>query len=108
METVQDVQTQELSLPDRLPDFPQLNGPLGEFVNAITHDIPYEHKALAALTYMGLALSGRTQLAPPYERLQTRFYSCFIGPPGSGKSAAQNEVLRALEGVGGVSVERSI
>jgi len=91
-----------------LPEFPRLNGPLGELVDAITHDIPYEHKALAAITYMGLALSGRTQLAPPYERLQTRFYSCFIGPPGSGKSAAQNEVVRALNGLGGISVERSI
>lgn len=108
METVQDVKPQELSLPDALPEFPQLNGPLGDVVNAITHDIPYEHKALAAVTYIGLALSGRTQLAPPYERLQPRFYSCFIGPPGSGKSAAQNEVVRALDGFGKISVEQSI
>jgi hypothetical protein len=108
METLQEVQTQELALPDGLPEFPRLNGPLGELVNAITPDIPYEHKALAAITFMGLAMSGRTQLAPPYERLQPRFYSCFIGPPGSGKSAAQNEVTTALNGMGGISVERSI
>jgi hypothetical protein len=108
METVQDVQSQELALPDALPEFPKLNGPLGELVSAITPDIPYEHKALAAVTYVGLALSGRTQLAAPYERLQPRFYSCFIGPPGSGKSAAQNEVAKALDGLGSINVERSI
>jgi hypothetical protein len=107
MSTTVDAQ-QELAKLDTLPDFPQLNGPLGELVDAITHDIPYEHKALAAITYMGLALSGRTQLASPYERLQPRFYSCFIGPPGSGKSAAQREILEALNGLGKISVERSI
>jgi hypothetical protein len=98
----------QLAKIDTLPDFPQLNGPLGDLVDGITHDIPYVHKALAAITYMGLALSGRTQLASPYERLQPRFYACFIGPPGSGKSAAVKEVIRALNGMGKVSVEHSI
>lgn len=111
METVQNVDVskpQELAPMDVLPDFPQLEGPLRQLVDGITQDIPYEHKALAAVTYMGLALSGRTELASPYERLQPRFYSCFIGPPGSGKSAAQKEVLKALNGLGNVSVERSL
>lgn len=108
METTQNLDNPTLSPLDELPEFPRLNGPMGQLVDGITHDIPYEHKALAVITYMGLALSGRTQLAPPYERLQPRFYACFIGPPGSGKSAAQSEVDRALEGLGNVAVERSI
>lgn len=110
METTQSTSsdTLELAQPDTLPEFPRLPGPLGRLVEGITEDIPYEHKALAVLTYIGLALSGRTELAPPHHHLQPRFYSCFIGPPGSGKSAAQLEVNRALAGIGKVSVERSI
>jgi hypothetical protein len=108
METAEEL---ELAQQDTLPDFPRLTGPLGQLVDSITDDIPYEHKALAAVTYMGLALSGQTQLAPPYEHIQPRFYACFVGPPGSGKSAAQHEVNRALDGVmrvAKVSVETSI
>lgn len=101
------METAELSQHDTLPEFPRLPGSLGELVDGITDDIPYEHKALAALTYMGLALSGNTELAQPYNHLQPRFYSCFVGPPGSGKSTAQQEINRALAGVGKVSVERS-
>lgn len=94
---------------DALPEFPRLTGPLGMLVDAITQDIPYEHKALAALTYMGVALSGRTRLAGgDYENLQPRFYACLIGPPGSGKSAAVNEVKRALKDFGKVHVQGSI
>jgi hypothetical protein len=99
METTQSAETSELAQHDTLPEFPRLSGPLGSLVDGITDDIPYEHKALAALTYVGLALSGHTELAPPHNRLQPRFYACFIGPPGSGKSAAQQEVNRALEGL---------
>jgi len=98
----------ELAPHETLPEFPRLTGPLGRLVDGITADIPYEHKALAAVTYMGLALSGQTELAPPHNNLQPRFYACLIGPPGSGKSAAQKEVNRAFNGLGKVSVERSI
>jgi hypothetical protein len=90
------------------PEFPRLTGPLGRLIEAISSDIPYEHKALSALTYMGLALSGRTQFAGDYDNLQSRFYACLVGPPGSGKSAAQNEVKRALQGLGDVHVQSSI
>jgi hypothetical protein len=108
METTQSVEALELAKHDMLPEFPRLTGPLGHLVEGITDDIPYEHKALAALTYVGLALSGNTQLAPPHHHLQPRFYSCFIGPPGSGKSAAQQEVNRALADLWKINVERSI
>jgi len=98
----------ELAHEDTLEDFPRLTGPLGRLVEGITDDIPYEHKALAAVTYVGLALSGRTELAPPHNHLQPRFYACLVGPKGTLKSAAQKEVNRALEGLGNVSVEHSI
>lgn len=103
------METTETVVQDVLPEFPKLTGPLGLLVDSITPDIPYVHKAMAALTYMGVALSGRTRLAGgDYDTLQTRFYSCLIGPPGSGKSAAAKEVKRALNGLGGVHVEGSI
>lgn len=94
------METAEKPVPhDLLPEFPRLTGPLGMLVDSITDDIPYEHKALTALTYVGLALSGRTKLAGgDYDTLQPRFYSCLIGPPGTGKSAAMKEVKRALKG----------
>ena len=83
---------------ETLPEFPRLTGPLGEFVDAITHDIPYEHRALAALTYVGIAVSGLTKFSGyDYDQLQPRFYACLIGPPQSGKSAAMKEVKRWME-----------
>jgi hypothetical protein len=77
-------------------------------VEAITTDIPYEHKALCTLTYVGLALSNRVQLEDNEKHLQPRFYACMVGPPGSGKSAAQQEVCHALSGLADVQVEFSI
>ena len=91
-----------------LPQFPRLPGALGRLVEAITPDIPYEHKALCALTYVGLAFSGRVRLADSEKHLQPRFYACMVGPAGSGKSAAQQEVCRALRGLTSVQVEFSI
>jgi hypothetical protein len=108
METTQIAETPELAQHDTLPEFPRLSGPLGSLVEGITHDIPYEYKAMSVLSYVGLALSGRTELASPYDKLQPRFYTCLVGPKGSGKSAAQKEVNKALEGLGNVSVEQSI
>lgn len=101
--------TQEPAVQQGLPQFPRLTGPLGDLIEAITPDIPYEHKALSVLTYMGLAISGLTQLSGgDYDNLQPRFYSCLIGPPKNGKSAASNEVKRALKGVGKVHVQGSL
>lgn len=75
--------------------FPRLTGPIGELVDAITDDVPYEHRALTAITYVGLALSGRVKFSgDDYAELQPRFYACLIGPPGTGKSAAMKEVKR--------------
>lgn len=83
-------------LMENLPAFPRLIGPLGRLADAITDDIPYEFRALAALTYVGLALSGRTKFAVDYDNIQSRWFACLIGPANSGKSASINEVEKAL------------
>jgi hypothetical protein len=91
------------------PQFPRLPGQLGNLIDAITCDLPYEHKALSTLAYIGLKLSGRVRLASePF--LQPRFYACMVGPPGTGKSSAEKEVRRALFGavLEGVQYELSI
>jgi hypothetical protein len=78
-----------------LPEFPRLVGPLDDFIRSITHDLPYEYKAVCALVWAGLEMSGCVQLATdPF--LQPRLYACMIGPPGTGKSASEKEVRRAL------------
>jgi len=97
---------------ESLPQFPKLTGPLGQLVEAITCDLAYEHKALCALAYIGLHLSGRVRLASdPF--LQSRFYACMVGPLGTGKSSADKEVRRELSGgenpvLGGIQCELSI
>ena len=80
---------------EALPEFPRLPGALGRLVEGITSDLPYDHKALSALTYLGIGLARRVKLvSDPW--LQPRFYSCLVGPANSGKSAADVEVRRAL------------
>jgi len=80
---------------ESLPEFPRLPGPLGRLVDAITTDIAYDHKALAAVTYVGVALSGRIKIkTEPF--LQSRFYACSVGLAGTGKSAADKEIARAV------------
>jgi len=112
MDTVQTTDSAERVEPaqqeEPLPEFPRLTGPLGQLVEAITPDIPYEHKALSVLTYVGLAISGRTQLAAPYRHLQPRFYACLVGGPSVAKTAAQKEVSKALSELRKIRVERSI
>lgn len=89
-----------------VPDFPRLPGVLGKFCDAITKDIPYEHKAACLLTYVGLALSGNVVLKT-HAWLQPRLYTLLVGPPGDGKTAAMKEVHAALEKVLPIKVRRS-
>lgn len=80
---------------ESLPEFPKLPGALGQLVEAITPDLPYDHKSLALITYIGLALAKRIELASdPW--LQPRFYSCMVGPAFNGKTACDLEVRNAL------------
>jgi len=81
------------------PEFPRLPGTLGAVVDALSPDLPYGHRALTVIAVVGLKLSGRVYLSSePF--LQPRFYTCLIGPPGTGKSSAVKEVLRALAALG--------
>ena len=64
-------------------------------MRAITSDLPYEHKSLCTLAYLGLAMSGRVHLASdPY--LQPRFYSCMIGSLLYGQERYGKEVRRLM------------
>jgi hypothetical protein len=81
---------------DTLPEFPRLRGPIDDFIRGITSDLPYEHKALCALVYLGVKISGRVRLASD-PHLQPRLYGCMVGPPGTGKTASEKEVRRELE-----------
>jgi hypothetical protein len=73
-----------------LPEFPQVPGLLTEMSEALCPDIPREFKIMAAVTRIGLILSGKTALKNQ-DHLQPRFYTCLMAPPGCGKTAAINE-----------------
>jgi hypothetical protein len=98
----------EIAETDALPEFPRLRGPLDDLIRGITADLPYEHKAICALVYVGVKISGRVRLASdPF--LQPRFYGCMVGPPSTGKSASEKEVRREIEPIlGDVHYEFSI
>jgi hypothetical protein len=78
-----------------LPVFPVIPGTIGELSEALSSYLPTAFKVMAAVTRVGLLLSGKTFLEG--ERyLQSRFYTCFIAPPWCGKSASLNDVGRLL------------
>jgi len=80
-----------------LPEFPAITGSIQELAEALCPDIPREFKIMAAVTRVGLAISGKVQLeGEPY--LQPRFYTCLLGEPGRGKTAAIKETRRIKEG----------
>jgi hypothetical protein len=89
-----DAKQNSLDEAERLPKFPGLKGPADDLARGITNDLPYEHKALCIMCYIGLQISGCAFLASdPY--LQPRFYGAMVGPPGTGKSASEKEVRHA-------------
>jgi Protein of unknown function (DUF3987) len=88
-----------------LPEFPMIPGSIGELAEAICLDIPRAYKVVAAITRVGLLLSGRVSLESE-KHLQPRFYSVLIGNPWFGKSAALNETGRFLPN--GFKVVRSV
>jgi Protein of unknown function (DUF3987) len=89
------IEKEIVEIEESLPEFPKLPGALGEFIEALTDDLPYAHKALCAAVYLSLKISGRVRLASE-PNLQTRFYGIMISGPGTGKSAADKETRRAL------------
>lgn len=71
-----------------LPNFTDcLSGSIAEYARAVEPDLPMEFKVMAAVTKIGLALSGRVELFG-YDNLQPRFYSALVSPKWHGKSAA--------------------
>lgn len=74
-----------------LPALPTVPGSLGNFCEALCADIPRDYRIMAAFTHIGLMLSGKVKLENE-QFIQPRFYTCLIGAPNSGKSAAINDV----------------
>src|SRR6267154_3963786 len=82
---------------DTLPEFPIISGTIGELADALCPDIPREFKIMAAVTRVGLMLSGKVQLeGEPH--LEPRFYTCMVAPPSSGKTASIAEVSKRIKG----------
>jgi hypothetical protein len=73
-----------------LPEFPAITGSIHELAEALCPDVPREFKIMAAITRVGLAISGKVQLEDELH-LQPRFYTCFIAEAGRGKTAAIKE-----------------
>lgn len=84
------VATEDVIGEEALPEFPRITGSIHEFADALCPDLPYELKVMAAITRVGLALSGQVHLDGELY-LQPRFYTCFIAEAGRGKTAAIKE-----------------
>ena len=81
---------QDEILDESVPEFPAITGSIAELADAMCPDIPREFKIMAAITRVGLAISGQVHLeGEPH--LQPRFYTCFIAEAGRGKTAAIKE-----------------
>lgn len=87
-----------IEIEEKLPEFPVFTGSLNDLCDAMSPDIPYPFKLVAAITHMGLIRSGLDTLtAEPH--IQPRFYTALIAQPGRGKTAAINEVSKIMKGV---------
>ena len=85
-ESPEDVKPREPEEP--LPDFTSgLTGSIADYCRAIEPDFPMEFKVMAAMTRVGLALSGKTSLEG-FPNLQPRFFTALIDEPGKGKSGS--------------------
>jgi hypothetical protein len=87
---INEVKTEPEIIEEPLPEFPAITGSIAEFADALCPDIPREFKIMAAVTRVGLAISGKVQLDGELH-LQPRFYTCFIAEAGRGKTAAIKE-----------------
>lgn len=83
-------------LEEKLPDFPQFTGSLGDLCDALSPDIPYPFKFMTAVTHMGLIRSGLDTLAAE-PHIQPRMYVALLAQPGRGKTAAINEISKIMK-----------
>lgn len=81
---------------EALPRFPELTGSLNDLAKALCPDLPYEFKIMAAVTHFGLIRSGLDTFEGADAHLQPRFYTCLVGDPNTGKTAAINEVRKIM------------
>jgi hypothetical protein len=95
----EDVPEQVQEVKDDLPAFPRLSGLLTELCDAVCPDIPYEYKIATAITHWGLMRSDKDMLEGD-PTTQPRFYTCLIGKPQQGKSAAMNEIRKYMAMLG--------
>jgi len=91
--TATDDDEEAVIVEEPLPEFPPIPGLLTEMSDALCPDLPREFKIMAAVTRIGLILSGKTTLKNE-EHLQPRFYTCLLANPGYGKTASMNETER--------------
>jgi hypothetical protein len=82
---------------DCLPEFPIVPGTIGDLADALCPSIPREFKVMAAVTIVGLVLSGRVSLEGE-SHLEPRFYTGMIALAGAGKTAAINEISQRITG----------
>ena len=82
-----------------LPSFPHLTGSLNDLAESVCPDLPYEFKAMSAITYWGLIRSGKDKFAQETgdSNFQTRFNAVFVAPPQRGKSASSTEIIAVLK-----------
>ena len=70
-----------------------LKGSIADYARAIEPDFPMEFKVMAAITKVGLTLSGKVFMVNGSTRLQPRFYTCLIADPWWGKSGSVGSMI---------------
>jgi hypothetical protein len=80
-----------------IPKFPKFTGSLVELAETVSPDLPFCHKFMAALTLVGLELSGRVHLENS-PHIDPRFYTILIDNKGAGKGGSCVEIRNALSG----------
>lgn len=96
--TVADDDEEIIEADEKLPPFPQFTGLLHDLCDALQPDIPYAYKLTSALTCAGIMRSGLDTLRDE-PHIQPRFFATLVGQPGNGKTAAMNEVTKAMKAV---------
>jgi Bifunctional DNA primase/polymerase, N-terminal len=106
-EAIEELRAEIRAKEERLPEFPTLPGSIHDLATAVLPDFPYSFKAMAAVTRIGLALSGRTSLGA-FDTLQPRFYTVMVADKWRGKTAANNAIGCFLDPICSYSAKKSV